>query len=124
VSGSTYYAWLSVDNVPVRSSLVRIGEDFDVPGVDTFSATHFSQKVLHGVTDAPVAAGTHAVRARFACLTGASGTSSQSSHFSLIATVLSSAPTVAALNQSLAVPADAPTMCITYEDGTEECRPG
>jgi hypothetical protein len=119
-SSSSYNGWIEVDGVPVRSSLVSIGENFDVPGADVFSATSFSQKVLHGVTATPVPAGAHQVRARFGCTSGA-GLFSSSSSNSWIVTVLSGTPSVAALELTTPESADAREMCMVDADGVETC---
>ncbi len=118
-----FYGWLEVDGVAVRSSIILIGEGFSVAGVDSFSATNFPQIVLQGVTASPVPAGSHQVRARFGCNSG-SGLASQSSLWSLVATVLAGTPTVAALTDSELAPGEEPELCIDQMDGTKECRTG
>jgi hypothetical protein len=117
---TTYYAWIEVNGVPVRSSAVRIGENFSVPTADSFSATNFSQKVLHGVTATPVAAGVHQVRARFGCTSG-SNLGSSSGAYSWIVTVLSGTPQVAALELDPSEASDPAKMCVVDADGLETC---
>jgi hypothetical protein len=122
LTASDYVGWLEVDGVPVRSSKVSIGENFAVTGAEDFSAVNFPQKVLQGVTAAPVAAGSHEIRARFACRSGASNTEATGFDHSWVVTVLSGTTTVAALEQD--VPDDSSmtgTMCITDAAGTETC---
>ncbi len=119
---SSYSGWLTVDGQPVRSSRVSIGENLDVLPAESFSAANFSQKVLHGVTSTPIPAGSHQVRALFACITGM-GQFSNSNSFSLTATVLSGIPDVAA-DEYIEILSNDNTMCVQRDDGTEECIDG
>ena len=121
ISASSYYAWIEVDGDPVRTSRVLIGENFDVSGVDSFSATNFSQKVLQGVTSAAIPAGAHQLRARFACLSGTSGSSSATAH-SWTVDVLPSAPTIVTPAFLSTDEEAGPTLCIIDEAGVETCR--
>jgi hypothetical protein len=123
-----YRGWIEIDvgspatpnYVPVRSSVISVGENFTIAGVDMLSATNLSQKVLHGVTATPVPAGTHRIRTAFGCLSG-TGTDYLTTGFSWIVKVLPSTPTVAALEMSPADD-DTATMCTVDPEGVETCR--
>jgi hypothetical protein len=128
-TASTYYAWIEIDvgspatpnYVPVRSSVVVVGENFSVPGADTLSATNVSQKVLQGVTATPIPAGTHRIRTRYACTSGASGAAASAQNFSWVVKVLPGNPSVGAL-ELLSTDDPAATACIVDEAGLETCR--
>ena len=89
---------------------------------------NLSQKILEGVTSEPVAAGSHELRARFACTGGAVSLSSAAGNSAGVVTVLTSTPTLSttatATFETDSVDSVAPRMCTVDAAGTEECSDG